>query len=199
MLDGFRAFAEWLVTALLNTIEWLTWIGTIAAGTLIVLRYGGRRAALIVFGAFASFALLGLWEESMQTLALMTAAVVISLAIGVPVGIWAGRNERVYRAITPVLDAMQIVPAFAYLMPVVIIFSVGSAAAVICTLIYVIPPSVRITALSAFAGSHPSRSRRRGRSARQRYRPFSRSSYRSRVASSCSRSTRRSCSRSRWS
>ena len=147
VLDGFRAFAEWLVTALLNTIEWLTWIGTIAAGTLIVLRFGGRRAALIVFGAFASFALLGLWEESMQTLALMTAAVVISLAIGVPVGIWAGRNERVYRAITPVLDAMQIVPAFAYLMPVVIIFSVGSAAAVICTLIYAIPPSVRITAL----------------------------------------------------
>ena len=112
-----------------------------------MLRFGGRRAALIVFGAFASFALLGLWEESMQTLALMTAAVVISLAIGVPVGIWAGRNERVYRAITPVLDAMQIVPAFAYLMPVVIIFSVGSAAAVICTLIYAIPPSVRITAL----------------------------------------------------
>ena len=147
VLDGFRAFAEWLVTALLNTIEWLTWIGTIAAGTLIVLRFGGRRAALIVFGAFVSFALLGLWEESMQTLALMTAAVVISLAIGVPVGIWAGRNERVYRAITPVLDAMQIVPAFAYLMPIVIIFSVGSAAAVICTLIYAIPPSVRITAL----------------------------------------------------
>src|SRR5829696_4440557 len=68
VLDGFRAFADWLVTALLNTIEWLTWIGTIAAGTLIVLRFGGRRAALVVFGAFVLFGLLGLWEESMQTL-----------------------------------------------------------------------------------------------------------------------------------
>jgi glycine betaine/proline transport system permease protein len=147
VLDGFRAFAEWLVTALLNALEWLTWVGTFAAGTLIVLRFGGWRAALVVFCAFASFALLGLWEESMQTLALMTAAVMLSLLIGVPVGIFAGRNERFYRGITPILDAMQIVPAFAYLMPVVIIFSVGPAAAVICTLIYAIPPAVRITAL----------------------------------------------------
>jgi glycine betaine/proline transport system permease protein len=147
VLDGFRAFAEWLVTALLNAFEWLTWVGMIAASTLIVLRFGGWRAALIVFGAFVSFALLGLWEESIQTLALMTAAVSISILIGVPIGIVAGRKERFYRGITPVLDAMQIVPAFAYLMPVVIIFSVGPAAAVICTLIYAIPPAVRITAL----------------------------------------------------
>src|SRR5829696_110204 len=147
VLDGFRAFADWLVTALLDGLEWLTWVGTAAAGTLIVLRYGGWRAALITLGAFASFALMGLWEASIQTLALMSAAVMISLLIGVPIGIYAGRKERFYRAITPVLDAMQIVPAFAYLMPVVIIFSVGPAAAVICTLIYSIPPAVRITAL----------------------------------------------------
>jgi glycine betaine/proline transport system permease protein len=147
LLDAFRAFADWLVTALLDALLWLTWVGTMAAGTLIVLRYGGWRAALIVLGAFVSFALMGLWEQSVQTLALMSAAVLISLAIGVPIGIFAGRNERFYRAITPVLDAMQIVPAFAYLMPVVIVFSVGPAAAVICTLIYAIPPAVRITAL----------------------------------------------------
>jgi len=147
MLDGFRAFADWLVTALLDFLTWLTWVGTLVAGTLIVLRYGGWRAALVVLGAFVSFALMGLWEESIQTLALMGAAVLVSLAIGVPIGVFAGRNERFHRAITPVLDAMQIVPAFAYLMPVVIVFSVGPAAAVICTLIYAIPPAVRITAL----------------------------------------------------
>ena len=147
ILDGFRAFADWLVTALLDFFEWLTWPGTIAAGTLFVWRFGGWRAGLIVFGAFVSFALMGLWEESIQTLALMTAAVLLSLAIGVPIGVYAGRNDRFLRAITPGLDAMQIVPAFAYLMPIVILFSVGPAAAVICTLIYAIPPAVRITAL----------------------------------------------------
>ena len=147
IFDGFRAFAEWLVNALTDMLLWLTWVGTFAAGVLIVLRFGGWRAALITAGAFASFALMGLWEESIQTLALMLAAVTLSLAIGVPLGVFAGRNDRVHRTITPALDAMQIVPAFAYLMPVVILFSVGPAAAVICTMIYAIPPAVRITAL----------------------------------------------------
>ena len=131
VLDAFRAFCDWLVTALLDFFEWLTWVGVLVASTLIVLRFGGLRAGLITFFAFVSFALLGLWEESIQTLALMTAAVTISILIGVPIGIVAGRKEGFYRAITPALDAMQIVPAFAYLMPVVIVFSVGPAAAVI--------------------------------------------------------------------
>jgi glycine betaine/proline transport system permease protein len=147
IFDGFRALADWLVTALDNALVWLTWPGVLAAAVLIVLRFGGWRAALVVAGAFVSFALMGLWEESIQTLALMSAAVLLSLAVGVPLGVLAGRNERFLRASTPALDAMQIVPAFAYLMPVVILFSVGPAAAVICTMIYAIPPAVRITAL----------------------------------------------------
>ena len=147
IFDGFRALAEWLVTALNDVLLWLTWVGTIAAAVLIVLRFGGWRAALVVFGAFVSFALMGLWEQSIQTLALMSAAVLLSLAIGMPLGVIAGRNERFLRGITPALDAMQIVPAFAYLMPIVILFSVGPAAAVICTMIYAVPPAVRITAL----------------------------------------------------
>jgi glycine betaine/proline transport system permease protein len=147
VLEGFRSLCEWLVTAFIDIFEWLTWVGTIAASVLLVWRFGGWRPALIVFGAFVSFALMGLWEESIQTLGLMLAAVLISLAVGIPLGVLAGRRERFHRAITPVLDAMQIVPAFAYLMPIVILFSVGPGAAVICTMIYAIPPAVRITAL----------------------------------------------------
>jgi glycine betaine/proline transport system permease protein len=154
IFDGFRALADWLVTALTNALEWLTWVGTAAAGTLLVWRFGGWRAGLIVLAAFASFALMGLWEQSIQTLALMLAAVVLSLIIGMPIGVVAGRSPRVHRAITPALDAMQIVPAFAYLMPVVILFSVGPAAAVICTMIYAIPPAVRITALGIRSVTH---------------------------------------------
>src|SRR5215211_6750380 len=141
IFDGFRAFADWLVTAFTDALLWMTWLGTLAAGVLIVLRFGGLRAALVVLAAFVSFALMGLWEESVQTLALMLAAVSLSLLIGVPFGVLAGRSRRVYGGITPVLDAMQIVPAFAYLMPVVILFSVGPAAAVICTMIYAVPPA----------------------------------------------------------
>ena len=147
LLDAFRAVADWLVSSLLSALEWMTWVGTAAAGVLVVLRFGGWRAALVVLAAFVAFALMGLWEESVQTLALMLAAVLLSLALGMPLGVAAGRSPRVHRALTPVLDAMQIVPAFAYLMPVVILFSVGPAAAVICTMIYAVPPAVRITAL----------------------------------------------------
>jgi glycine betaine/proline transport system permease protein len=100
-----------------------------------------------VLGAFASFAAFGLWDESVQTFALMFAAVSLSLVVGLPLGVLAGRSDRFQRAITPVLDAMQIVPAFAYLMPVVILFSVGPGAAVVTTMIYAVPPAIRITAL----------------------------------------------------
>ncbi|MBM2822922.1 MAG: choline transporter permease [Thermoleophilia bacterium] len=147
IFDGFATFVDNLVGWFNQFLLWLTWAGTMAAGTLIALRFGGWRAAAWVGGAFASFALMGLWEESMQTLALMLAAVGLSLSVGIPLGIVAGLSNRFQQAITPILDAMQIVPAFAYLMPVVILFSVGPGAAVVSTMIYAIPPAVRITAL----------------------------------------------------
>jgi glycine betaine/proline transport system permease protein len=147
LFNGFANFLDNLVTWLTNALLWLTWVGTSVVGTLIVWRFGGRRAALIILSSFVSFALLGLWEESIQTLALMLAAVLLSLVIGVPLGVLAGRSDRFDRMITPILDAMQIIPAFAYLMPVVIFFSVGPGAAVITTMVYSIPPAVRITAL----------------------------------------------------
>ena len=101
-----------------------------------------------MLAAFAASRVLGLWDDSVQTFALMFAAVALSLAVGDA----ARRARRAAptgstRAITPVLDAMQIIPAFAYLMPVVILFSVGPGAAVVTTMIYAVPPAIRITSL----------------------------------------------------
>jgi glycine betaine/proline transport system permease protein len=147
VLNGISTGLDDFVSWLARTFHDLTWAGTTALGVLVTLRFGGVRAGLWVLGAFASFAARGLWEDCVQTFALMFAAVILSLAIGVPLGVLAGRSSRVRRTITPVLDAMQIVPAFAYLMPIVILFSVGPGAAVITTMIYSVPPAVRITAL----------------------------------------------------
>jgi glycine betaine/proline transport system permease protein len=148
VIHGISSALDTLVRWLYHLLsKWLTWPATTLLGTLLALRFGGRRAAVIMLASFASFGLLGLWNESMQTLALMLVAVALSLLVGVPLGIWAGRSNRFERFITPVLDAMQIIPAFAYLMPVVIFFSVGPAAAVITTMVYSVPPAVRITAL----------------------------------------------------
>lgn len=147
IFNGFANFLDHLVGWLASFFHKLTWAGTVALGTLVVLRFGGRKAALGVLAAFASFAAIGLWEESVQTFSLMLAAVSLSLLVGVPVGVLAGRSARFNSIVTPVLDAMQIIPAFAYLMPVVILFSVGPGAAVVTTMIYAIPPAIRITAL----------------------------------------------------
>ena len=147
VFNDFANFLDHLVGWLTSFFHKLTWAGTVALGTLIVLRFGGRKAALGVLAAFASFAALGLWEESIQTFSLMFAAVGLSLLTGVPLGVLAGRSARFNRIVTPILDAMQIIPAFAYLMPVVILFSVGPGAAVVTTMIYAVPPAIRITAL----------------------------------------------------
>ena len=147
VFEGFSSGIDHLVEWFNRLLIWLTWAGTTVAGVAVVFRFGGLRAALITLSAFATFALFGLWEESMETLALMLASVGLSLLVGIPLGILAGRSARFRRAITPLLDAMQIVPAFAYLMPVVILFSIGPAAAVVSTMIYAIPPAIRITAL----------------------------------------------------
>jgi glycine betaine/proline transport system permease protein len=142
--SGLDTLVRWLYHLLSN---WLTWPGTTLLGGLLAWRFGGRRAGVIMVASFASFAALGLWDDSMQTLALMLVAVALSLLVGVPLGVVAGRSDRFNAFITPVLDAAQIIPAFAYLMPVVIFFSVGPAAAVITTMVYSVPPAVRITAL----------------------------------------------------
>ena len=145
--NGVANFLDNLVGWLTSFFFKLTWAGTVALGTLVVLRFGGRRAALGVLTAFLLFAAMGLWDPVVRTFALTFASVSLSLLIGQPLGILAGRSDRFQRLVTPVLDAMQIVPAFAYLMPIVILFSVGPGAAVATTLIYAIPPAIRITAL----------------------------------------------------
>jgi glycine betaine/proline transport system permease protein len=145
--NGFANMLDSLVTRFDDLLDWMTWVGVTVAGVGISLRFGGVRASIWALAAFFTFAASGLWVESMQTLSLMLAAVGLSLLVGLPLGVLAGLSDRFLRTITPVLDAMQIIPAFAYLMPIVILFSVGPGAAVITTMIYAIPPAIRITAL----------------------------------------------------
>jgi glycine betaine/proline transport system permease protein len=147
VFNGIASFLDNLVGWLTSFFFKLTWAGTTVLGTLVVLRFGGRRAALGVLAAFCIFAAMGLWDPCVRTFALTIASVSLSLAIGLPIGILAGRSDGFQRFVTPILDAMQIVPAFAYLTPIVILFSVGPGAAVATTLIYAIPPAIRITSL----------------------------------------------------
>ncbi|MEU8268641.1 ABC transporter permease subunit [Sphaerisporangium sp. NPDC049002] len=122
------------------------WLGVVGVATAVAWLYGNLRVALLTVAGFVSFGLLGLWEESMDTLALTLAAVVLSLAIGIPLGVWAGLNDRFNRFVNPVLDFMQTMPTFVYLAPLTLFFLIGPASATVATMIYAIPPAIRITA-----------------------------------------------------
>ena len=87
------------------------------------------------------------WDNAMATLALVLVASVIALAIGIPLGIWAARNDRVSRTVRPVLDFMQTMPAFVYLIPVVIIFLTGAVPGIVATIVFALAPGVRFTEL----------------------------------------------------
>ncbi|WP_406003585.1 ABC transporter permease [Streptomyces sp. NBC_00829] len=123
------------------------WAGVTAAAGLIAWRVAGVRLALGAVAAFAACGLLGMWVPTMQTLALMVVAVAASVAVGALLGLAAGLSDRTNRALRPVLDTMQVLPAFAYLLPVVLVFGIGVPAAVLATVVYAAPPMARLTAL----------------------------------------------------
>ena len=147
LLTEIRTGVGGLVVLFQEVLHALSWPGLTAIGAAIGLLIGGWRYALLGAGAFLAFGALGLWEASVDTLALTLAAVVLALAIGIPLGVLAGKSDRVYRLIMPVLDLMQIMPTFAYLAPFALFFLIGPATAAILTLIYAAPPAIRITAL----------------------------------------------------
>ncbi|MFE6709358.1 ABC transporter permease subunit [Streptomyces sp. NPDC057695] len=125
----------------------LGWAGVTAAAGLLAWRVAGVRLALTSVAAFAACGLLGMWVPTMQTLALMVVAVGASVLLGGALGLAAGLSDRMDRVLRPVLDTMQVLPAFAYLLPVVLVFGIGVPAAVLATVVYAAPPMARLTAL----------------------------------------------------
>ena len=140
MIDwGLRA-VEWFLL-------WLPWYVVVGATAMVAASVLGLRAGLLAGAGVLYFGAIGLWEESLQTVALMTVAVTIAVAVGVPVGIASARYDRLQQTLRPVLDAMQTLPAFVYLIPVVLLFGVARVPAIIATVVYALPPVIRLTAL----------------------------------------------------
>ena len=134
---------RWVEAALL----WLPWFVIVMATGMVATSILGFKGGILTAAGVMYFGSVGLWEESVQTLALMGVAVVISVAIGIPLAIWAARRVRVERALRPLLDAMQTLPAFVYLIPVVLLFGIARVPAIIATVIYALPPVIRLTTL----------------------------------------------------
>jgi glycine betaine/proline transport system permease protein len=147
---GFDAFSAGLGAVVKLLEDGLAAIPFVAMLVILVAFALWRRGA--VFSVFVGLALLtihymGLWAQTVSTLALVIAATFFSLVIGVPLGIWGARNKRVEMVLRSLLDFMQTMPAFVYLIPAVILFGLGRVPAVIATIVFSMPPVVRLTTL----------------------------------------------------
>jgi len=123
----------WLIVLLLTAIAWLA---TRRPGLPVLVC-----VAMLFLGA------MGLWRDAMATMALMIAATITAIVVSIPVGVWMSRSPAVRRVITPILDLMQTLPSFVYLIPAVMIFGPGKIPALLATIVYSAPPLVRLTDL----------------------------------------------------
>ena len=121
------------------------WLGVVAVFGWVALAIAGLRSALMVIAGTLLFGIFGYWQDSVDTVMMTILAVVVSIVIGVPIGIAMARRAWVSRVVTPVLDVMQTMPSFAYIPFFVVIFGIGLTCAVMLTIVYAIPPLVRIT------------------------------------------------------
>jgi glycine betaine/proline transport system permease protein len=162
-IDGtFRDFTrengEW-IEAIFDPLKWfLLWLEDVflatpwplfflAAGGLAYLGSRSWKLAVGTVGALLLIGWLDMWEDTMTTLAMVSVATMLCIVIGIPIGIWMSRSDRVQSLIVPVLDLMQTIPAFVYLIPVVMLLGIGKAPALLAVLVYAIPPIVRLTNL----------------------------------------------------
>jgi glycine betaine/proline transport system permease protein len=126
---------------------WLPWWVVIIMLTGVAWRFAGRRIALLTLIGMLFIGAMGLWDDTMTTLAIIVTAVAVSLIIGIPTGILAAKNDRAEVVIRPFLDGMQTMPSFVYLIPAVFFFGLGKVPAVVATVIYAVPPCIRLTNL----------------------------------------------------
>ncbi|HSP74799.1 MAG TPA: ABC transporter permease subunit, partial [Cryobacterium sp.] len=122
----------------------LGWLGVAAVATWLALAVAGWRISLLVAASFASFGLLGYWSDAMDLLIVTFVAVTVAVLIGMPMAIWIASSRRAEVVVTGFLDLMQTMPTFVYLLPIVLFFGIGASGAVVCTLIYALPPIIRI-------------------------------------------------------
>jgi glycine betaine/proline transport system permease protein len=154
LVENYRDFFQslkWPVDQTLGGLDaglnWLHPLIIIAVISYAAYRFSGKGLAVFSAVTLVLIGLLGLWEDTMTTLAMVLSSVVFCALVGIPLGIWSGRSNRFETALRPVLDAMQTTPAFVYLVPIVMLFSVGNVAGVLATIVFALPPVIRLTSL----------------------------------------------------
>ncbi|OPG01392.1 ABC transporter permease [Streptomyces sp. GKU 895] len=148
VIDNLVTFVQDLISQPTGDrpVPQIGWLGVVGIAGYVSWAVGNWRVALLAVAGFTFLGLQGLWQESMDTLALTASAVLVALLFAIPLGVWAGLSDRFNAIMTPFLDLMQTMPTFVYLAPLTLFFQIGPASATIATLIYAAPPTIRITA-----------------------------------------------------
>jgi glycine betaine/proline transport system permease protein len=147
VFDGVTATIRWVLDALEILLIQTPWPVVMFVIIVMAFRLAGSRVAIFTATSLAYLAFMGLWELSMITVALIGAGAFLCILIGIPLGIWFGKSQRAYKIAEPVLDFMQTMPAFVYLIPIIAFFGTGKPPGVLATLIFAMPPVIRLTAL----------------------------------------------------
>ena len=147
LFDGITQLLRGMLTAVASVFVGTPWPVTMGVLWFIAYRMAGTRTAIFVGASLIYLALFGLWQTAMDTMSLVVAASFICIVIGLPLGIWVGKSRRGQAVITPILDVMQTIPSFVYLLPAIAFFSIGKPPGILATVIFAMPPIVRLTAL----------------------------------------------------
>ncbi len=150
--DVFAAITAALLQLLIRVERFLValpWWLVVLLVAVLVWHATGRRivSGVVLAGLMVLVGTFGLWSQMMTTLAIMLVATVFTIVIGIPIGVAMARSDRLKTGLQPVLDAMQTLPSFVYLVPVVMFFGLGNVAAIIATFVYAVPPVIRLTDL----------------------------------------------------
>ncbi|HIF9092257.1 TPA: ABC transporter permease [Photobacterium damselae] len=142
--DPLLSFLVWFENLLLDSPWWLV------IAVLASLAYVASRSWKLTLGVIVSFVLIGvfgMWDNTMRTMSIILVSTLVAIGVGIPIGIAMARSDRVQNGVTPMLDVMQTMPAFVYLIPVVMLLGIGKIPGVIAVVIYAIPPVIRLTNL----------------------------------------------------
>jgi glycine betaine/proline transport system permease protein len=154
LVQNFRGLFQtirWPIDQVLNGVEYtlqsIPPLLGIILSSLLGWQLAGKRMGIFCAITLFCLGLIGVWSESMTTLSLVLTSVFFCVLLGIPLGILCSRSDRTERIVRPVLDAMQTLPAFVYLVPVVMLFGIGNVPGVLVTIIFALPPLVRLTNL----------------------------------------------------
>jgi glycine betaine/proline transport system permease protein len=149
--SGLHALIQWLQLLLSaadfpSPYPYIGFLGVVAIAWFVTALVAGWRMSVLTVACFIAFAVLGFYEDSMDLLIVTGVSVALCLIIGMPLAVLMAHNRWARAVLTPILDVMQTLPSFAYLLPLMLLFGIGAPAAVMCTLIYALPPVMRIAA-----------------------------------------------------